>query len=206
MTPATPRQAGTDRNQAAGFYRRAHRRARRSATGLNRTHAYAIPTATIPAAAFPTPTGPVTFATRIRVTGATPTGLLFEIGDGTTAIAAWLDSTTLNVRAGDSGGDLATATYTPSGGFTVGLELDLVIAVRPGDGRVRVWNGGTELARDTSANEELPNGWAASSAGAFAAAASGALPADVTQTGAPTNFAAIAPLSVFMGQTPERFA
>lgn len=165
-----------------------------------------IPTANVPAAQFPIRSTPITFWTSIRVTGASPAGLIFEIGDASTAIAAWVDGNDLSFRAGNSlAADRGLATFTQGTSLPIGLELDLVFAVRPGDGRVRIWGNGREIARDVAVNGQLPLGWASASNGAFAAAATGALPADVLQTGAPSDFEVIHPLSVYVGNVPRHF-
>lgn len=207
VDPITPLQAGTRRLQAARFHGRERRRSLAGVPELSRTHLYAIPTATIPAAAFPAASiaRPITFRTAIRFGAGAHAGLVFEIGNATTSIAVWVDGQELTLRAGDTGDDLVTAAFDNGAAFAEGLELDIVAAVIPGDGRARLWANGAEVARGTAVNDELPNGWAASSDGAFAAAASGSLAADVTETGAPSNFAAIAPLSAFVGQTPRHF-
>lgn len=193
------------REQAVYFHSRERRRSLAGVPELFRTHRFGIPTSPVPAAAFPYHALLVTFWTAIRITGGSPAGLLFELGDATTAVAAWIDGSDVSLRAGDTGDDAAVATFTQAGGLPLGLELDLVFSVRPGDGRVRIWGNGQEIARATAVNGQLPNGWAAASDGAFAAAAVGALPADVTEAGAPSDFAAIEPLSVYVGQVPRHF-
>lgn len=201
-----PLKSLDEREQAIYFHSRERRRSLAGVPELFRTHRFGdIPTASLPAAAFTQRDRLVTFWTSIRVTGATPQGLIFELGDATTAVAAWITDTTINLRAGDAGDDASLATYSQGGGLPDTLELDLVFAVRPGDGRTRIWGNGREIARQQAVNGQLPNGWAAGSDGAFAAAAQGALPADVTQTGAPSDFAVIQPLSVYVGQVPRQF-
>lgn len=203
-----PLQAGTDLNQALRFHSRERRRSLAGIPELFKTHFFGIPTATLAAASFPTRDTLVTFQTSIRiVTGVTAAGLIFEIGDAATAIAAWVDTPgLLSFRAGDAlAADRGLATFNNGGAWPDTMELDLVFAVRPGDGRVRIWGNGEDIARDTAANGQLPLGWAASSDGAFAAAATGALPADVLETGAPVDFEVIQPLSVYIGQVPRHF-
>lgn len=206
VNPVTPLQGGTSRNQAVRFYGRERRRSLAGVPALFRTHAFAIG-ASIPAAAFPAASigRPVTFQTAIRFGAGAHAGLVFELGDATTSIAVWVDGQTLTLRAGNTGDDLSTAAFDNGAAFAEGLELDLVAAVSPGDGRARLWANGREVARATAVNGAFPAGWGASSAGSFAAAASGALAADVTETGAPSNFAAVAPLSVYVGQVPRGF-
>lgn len=194
--------------QALEHASRRRLRGMRGSPDLFRTHAYDIPTAAIAAASFPTRDVPITFATAILITANSGThqGLIFELGDATTAVAAWVDDDGITFRAGDTGDDAAAATFTTgTGELPVGRLFELVFAVRPGDGRVRAWDGSIELARATAVNGALPNGWAAASNGAFGAAAVGALPADVTRTGAPAGFMVVRPLSVFAGQAPRHF-
>ena len=203
-----PLEVGTDLNQALRFHSRERRRSLAGIPELFRTHFFGIPTATVLANAFPVRDTLVTFQTSIRiVTGASAAGLIFELGDATTAIAAWFDTPgLLSFRAGGAAAaDRGLAEFDNGGAFPDDLELDLVFAVRPGDGRVRIWANGEELARDVASGGQLPSGWAASSDGAFAAAATGALPADVLETGAPVDFDVIQSLSVFVGQAPRHF-
>ncbi len=192
--------------QAVYFHSRERRRSLAGVPEMFRTLQAPIPTTPVLATQFPVRTTLLSFWTAIRITGAAPTGLIFELGDATTAIAAWIDDTDIILRSGDAAADdRGIATFDNTVSLPVGLELDLVYAVRPGDGRVRIWANGLEIARGVATNGQLSNGWAASSNGAFAAAAVGALPADVTETGAPTNFDVIQPLSVYVGQVPRHF-
>lgn len=203
---ATPLKQFDAVEQAVYFHSRERRRSLAGVPEMFRTRFYGIPTTPVLATEFPTRDVLFTFWTAIRVTGATPTGLIFELGDATTAVAAWIDDNEVNFRAGDAAADdRGLAQFDNLVSLPNTLELDLVFAVRPGDGRVRIWANGNEVARGVATNGQLSNGWAASSNGAFAAAAVGALPADVTETGAPSDFDVIEPLSVYVGQVPRHF-
>ena len=192
--------------QAVYFHSRERRRSLAGVPEMFRTRFSGIPVTPVLATEFPSRDVLFAFWTAVRITGATPTGLIFELGDATTAIAAWIDDNEINLRAGDAAAaDRGLAQFDNVASLPNTIELDLVFAVRPGDGRVRIWGNGTEIARGVATNGQLTNGWAASSNGAFAAAAVGALPADVTQTGAPTNFEVIQPMSVYVGQVPRHF-
>lgn len=196
----------SDLTQAILFHSKERRLSLAGIPDLFRSTALPIPTSPFSAARYPDPNGPVTFKTVIRITGATPAGLVFEIGDVTTAMALWIDDSLIKVRAGDAlAADRALASFDNTVSLPIGLELDIVASVRPGDGRIRLWLNGRERARDTAVNGQLPNGTASSSDGAFAAAAVGALPSDVTQTGAPTSFDVVEPLSMYYGQVPRHF-
>ena len=207
-----PRQPFTQpadaRRRAVNFHSRRRRRSLGGVPELFRTHALAIPTTPLPATSFPLRTSPVTLETAIRITANSGVhrGLIFELGDATTAIAAWVDDDSISLRAGDGGADGALAAFsTGSGELPVGQVFDLVFSVRPGDGRLQVWGGSVTLASKQSSSGTMPNGWAASSNGAFASAAVGALPADVLRTGAPDGFEVIRPLSIYVGQVPRHF-
>lgn len=196
-----------DQWQAILYHSRERRRSLLGIPELFQTHLFGIPSS-IPAAAFPERDVLVTFWTAFRVTTALPVGMLFEYGDASNAVAAWVENDRINFRAGGAlAADraLAAAVY-PGGNLPVGLELVLQFSVRPGDGRVRIWSDkGNEIARDTASGGGFPAGWASQDDGSFASAASGPLPADVAETGPPTNFELIAPLRVYMKQVPRHF-
>lgn len=191
--------------QAIYFHGRERRRSLAGVPELFRDILLPIPTTPFVINRYPDVDQPATLRTAIRVTGATPQGLIFEIGNATTALAIWVDDNIIGARMGDTGDDAAVATFDNTISLPVSLELDIVVAVRPGDGRIRMWFNGTERARATAVNGQLPNGVSAQSNGAFASAAIGPLPADVTQTGSPSNFDVIEPLAMFRGQTPRHF-
>lgn len=165
--------------------------------------------ADVPIAQFPVRTTLVTFKTVVRITAAAAVaGLIFEIGDSTIGVGAWLGSQTLGFHAGEDGTvNGATALLDNGAAWPDGLELELVFGVRPGDGRVRIWANGLEVARSVSSGGDfgVAEAWAAASNGSFAAVVQGTTPVDVVETGAPTNFAVIEPLSVYMGQVPRHF-
>jgi len=200
-----PGRALTEQEQAVYFHARERRKSLAGVPEMYRALRFPIPTSPVLAASFPNRSSPVTFATAIRIIDAAPSGLIFAFGDVTTSLAFWVDGDTIGVRAGSSGDDAAIATFVNAGGdLPVGLELDLVFAVRPGDGRVRLWGNGREIARAEAVNGQLPAGWAAASNGSFAGAAAGSLPAEVTAVGAPVGFVVIEPLSVYAG-IPKHF-
>lgn len=172
------------------------------------THFFALPTATIAATSFPTRTRDVSFRAGLRVVAnaGQHRGLIFEIGSSAAGVAAWLDDDTIAFRAGGTGNGAALAEWTIGSELPVGLRVDLLFAVRPGTGEVRIFADGQIRARAQSVDLGFPSGeWAASSAGSFAAAVSGTTPADVTQTGAPSGFTVVSGLYVYMGQIPQHF-
>jgi len=192
--------------QAGRFNATERRQSLAGVPELFRTHSFAIPTATIPAAAFPARTAPVTFKTALRITnGATAAGLLFEFGDAANgAVAAWLESTgVLHFRAGGVGTDFAHAIWNNGGAFTIGRKMELMFLVIPGSRLAAIFLGGKERARNVCVSPMAE--WARNSNGSFAAAANGVLPADVLQTGAPVGFELIQPLSVYNKQVVRGF-
>jgi len=202
----TPLISDASRRAVADLARRRRRGLGGFGADMLQSHDLAIGSiavGTFPAAVL---AAPVTFRCTVSLGGTTPTGLVFEYGDGTTACALWFGTTTLTLRAGDTGDDSAAAVWTPSGGFVAGQRLELQAVAFPGTGAVRLYDRGLEVARAVAVNAELPNGWAAASAGSFGGAAAGALPADVTQTGAPSGFSVTSKLSCYAGQAPRGFA
>ena len=201
----TPLKAFDAVEQAVYFHSRERRRSLAGVPELFKDMLLPIPTTPFVINRYPDVDRPGTLRTAIRVTGAAPTGLIFEIGNATTALAIWVDDSIIGCRMGDTGDDAAIALFDNTISLPIGIELDIVVAVRPGDGRIRMWFNGTERARATAVNGALPNGVSANSNGAFASAAIGPVPADVTQSGNPTNFDVIEPLSIYRGQVPRHF-
>jgi len=209
----------SEQEQAVYFHARQRRRSLAGIPELHRTHyiaGSAMAVATINNAQFPAAdhTRTVTFKTAIRILAGTGggldehRGLVFELGSSAIGVALWLDDTTISFRAGENGSvNGAVAELDNTVELPTGLELELVAAVRPGDGRVRLWANGQEVARATASSNTFgaAGTWMAASDGSFAAAVSGTTPADVTQTGAPSGFEVIEPLSVYLGQVPRHF-
>lgn len=173
-----------------------------------------IPTATIPNASFPLVTRQVwvTFVTAIRIgSGATHRGLIFELGSSTSGVAAWVEDDRIGFTAGNGAVttvDAATGTFVITGGLPDTLVLDLVLAVRPADGKIRVWVNGFEEIRATASGGSLLSGqWADAGDGSFAAAPNGTVALNVPATSrvAPNGFDVILPLSVYAKQIPKHF-
>jgi hypothetical protein len=169
-----------------------------------------MPVASIDTGAiFPSRSGLVTFKSAIRITenSGEHRGLVFEFGDSATGAALWIGDETIGFHAGDAGDDDgATALYDNGAELPVGLEVSLVASVRSGDGRVRLWANGREIARAVAVNGGFA-AWAADSEGSFAAIAQGTVVTDVPldSRGAPAGFEVIEPLSVYINQVPRHF-
>ncbi len=199
--------------QAVYFHSRERRRSLAGIPELYRTHRLfgsGVMNLTFDGSAiFPSANlAPVTFKTAIRIAdnATARSGLVFESSDATGGTAMWLTNTTIEVVSGDdSGNDNVSMTFDNVAQLPANLELDLVLSINPGTGSARLWANGNEIARGTSVSGDLGTfGWTVGNNGAFAQAANGAVPAGVTAT-APTNFAVIEPLSVYVGQKPRQF-
>lgn len=203
--------------QAIFFHSRERRRSLAGIPEMNRTHRLFgdtvmeiadITTGDI----FPVRNVPVAFKTAITITenAGQHRGLVFEFGDDAIGSALWVGDETIGFHSGEDGTvNGATALFDNVAELPVGLELELIVAVRPGDGRVRMWGNGDELARSTASSDGFgaAGAWSAASNGSFAAAAQGTIVPDVPaiSQGAPAGFTVIEPLSVYVGQVPRHF-
>lgn len=201
-----------DIQQAAYFHARERRRSLAGIPELFRTHRFqgvsVMAVANISTDVFPIRDSEVTFKTAIRIADNTTgrAGLIFEFGATASGVAIWLEDQIIGFRAGGTGDDGVAGTFDNGAQWPATLELDIVAAIRPGLGLVALWANGQEIIKAQSVNSSFTSGeWAASSAGSFAAAVQGTTPADVAETGAPTNFEVIEPMSVFLGSRPRQF-
>ncbi len=164
-------------------------------------------------ALFPILTTPITFKTTIRILadgGGEHRGLIFEFGDAAIGCALWVGDQTIGFHAGeDALVNGADAIYDRESEHPTGIIYNLVAAVKPGTGQVRIWANGLELARGVASSGGLGAGgqWAAASAGSFASAAQGTVVLDVPVVSrvAPAGFEVIEPLGVYVGSVPWRF-
>lgn len=161
---------------------------------------------------FPSRTTPITFRTAIEITAnvGVHRGIVFEFSGSDIGAALWIGDETIGFHAGEDGTvNGATALFDNNAELPVGLLMDLVVAVRPGDGRVRMWGNGEELARATASSNTfgVADAWAENSNGSFSAAVQGNVIVDVPVVSqiAPDGFTVIEPLSVYVGQVPRHF-
>lgn len=161
---------------------------------------------------FPARTSPVTFKTAVRIlaNAGVHRGLVFELGDAAIGTALWLGDQTIGFHSGEDGTvNGATALFDNLAELPVGALFELVAAVSPGDGRVRVWSNGTELVRSVASSGGFgaAGSWAADANGSFASIVQGAIVPDVPAISqiAPNGFTVIEPLSVYVGQVPRHF-
>lgn len=157
-------------------------------------------------------TAPITFRTRIRITGAAPTGALFQFGTAGQSIAAWVtDAGTVVVAAGDvSNASLPDDGATATRSFTVatGEELDLAFAAIPGAGVVAVWVNG-RMTRSEAVNNTLQvSQWGVTGGVGVFGIALASSPTFVPSASrvAPTDFEIIEPLSIYQKQAPRELS
>lgn len=201
---------------------------------LFRTHTFA-PDATgiLTGAVFPSRVQPITVAVTVRRTGATPQGIIFELGSALTGLALWFDSTDGRIYAGlgnaTVGGTFVTWVDTDvvfldgddvewfggtedGEGLTlqgpappIGQKLRIVLSTIPSVGKARLWVNGDLVAADGVVGG-FPNGWSDTGPGAVAD-----LDTDVTtrvalaDRVALTDAEVISPVTVFHKQRPRQF-
>lgn len=174
---------------------------------LHKTHLIAESASLDTGALFPVRAIPITLHAKIRITGA-PEGLVFEFGGSTRGMALWLETDKIGFHAGVSGtASGADAIYDHGGTLPTGLTADLVAAAIPGNGQVRLWMNGHEIARGAASNGTFSATWGTNNGGSFAQAVNsttvGIVP--IGSQVAPTNFDVISNLSVYVGSVPRHF-
>lgn len=154
----------------------------------------------------------VMFQTRIRIlaNGGIHRGLIFELGSSTRGCAAWVGDQTIGLTAGDGvvAGDRATAIWSFGAELPPGREFQLIFAVKTGQGRVRIFDGGNRIADTIAANGDFgPGDYSDGADGSFASALVGTITPGVPAASqiAPSGFEVIAPLFVFNNQVPRMF-
>lgn len=155
----------------------------------------------------------ITFKTAIRITAdgvsGQHRGLVFELGGFARGCVLWVGDSTIGFTAGGAAasGEESVSLFDNGSDLPVGLEVELVCAARPGDGRTRLWANGNEIARDTAINDSFNGEWAGNDPGSFATAKSSLVSGNVPTASdkAPDGFDVIEPLSVYRGQVPRHF-
>lgn len=175
------------------------------ASGLFRTHRFAYNQAAIDVAnQFPDRSQAISVATVIRITNATPAGVILEMGSATTGLALWIAAADrkLYAAAGDA---LADDGFTIAGPVCQNAQhLHITFAVVPGAGKGRLWVNGELVGFALSTNKPLPNGWSDAGVGAV-----GQVNTDIT-TRVPVGdrialagASIVAPVSAYHNQAPR---
>lgn len=168
---------------------------------------------TFPAAAR---VAPVAFRWRFTITGASASGVMFEVGALSVGTAVWLDTgQKIGMGSGFRGpsdpvGDQSwTQAEVVDESLANGTTHDVCAAVRPGSGEIRLWLGGRLIIRTQASGEAFhPDPtraqWAGSGTGSFFGT-----PSLVTRTAlvtsAPSGVSAASDLSVYEMQRPQHF-
>ena len=205
------------------------------AFGLFGTHTFA-PDATgiLTGTVFPDCTKPITAAVTVKRTGASPQGVILELGSSTTGFAIWFSGADdkLYAAAGDgtvvandviwidgdvywTDGDivwLGDPLYTADGLTLTGPEspqgqvIRIVFSVIPGAGKARLWVNGVLVANGTESGGFGANGWSDAEAGAVGQI-SGSATSRVPMADriTLTNAAIISPVTMFHNQRPRQF-
>lgn len=178
--------------------------------GLYWTHSLDGPSTTLDTDdLFPDLTRPITFGTRIRVSGASATGIVFEFGDTTTGTKLGVSGGSLYLAAGSAGtaADGVDDSVALDALGVSGATLDIVVAINPALGRAWLWVDGDRKMRLTSTSGDFTNDrWAAAgstgSLGDEDSADGSTQRPGATINGAPSDFDVVAPLIVAVGQLP----
>lgn len=206
-----PILSGRGARRPAGAY--AARERRKShydpAYKLYRTHAIAAGDPIDTATSFPgARTDEITFATTIKRSSVTSSGLVFEIGSEDLGVAVAVDGNELHIAAGEGLAANANGGATLLAGnavLGVNTEYRLVVSVRPGDGMLAAWVNGRLIGAVQAADLSMV-AWSDTDDGSAAAAAEGTVLDRIPSALqiAPSGFALVAPLSVYRGQRPRQ--
>lgn len=195
------------RQQAEYYAIKSRRKSRLDpSSALSRTHSYGPSDTGISVVTqFPNRTKPITVQFKLKVTGASPNGVVFELGSATTGLAVWVASNSkLMVAFGDSAADDGVTLTGPV--LASGQNLDVCVAAIPTTGKARLWINGRLAAWGEAANAEFPNGWADTEAGAVSDV-DGTVTTRVSVGDriALTDAQVVSLVSVFQNQRPRQF-
>lgn len=179
-----------------------------------RTHFIALPSvAIVTNDLFPDRDAPITFVADIRilVNAGVHKGLVFEFGSDVNGAAVWIDDDKIGFTIGNGVVDTvaaATGVFDFGSEIPPGLEAIIVLAIRPGDGKARLWfNSRRLIAAEASGGTFTAGLWADTGDGSYASAPNGTTPLNVPAASRviPDGFELISPLSVYQGQIPRQF-
>ena len=150
---------------------------------------------------------PITFECIVEVTAVPNSGVVFEFGTSTNGVKLMINRERLICVAGPSAGDDGAGFHYFPPQLQVGRgRMHLVVAIDPGNGRMRVWQDGNLAIRGGPASGSFAQGWAETGDGSYGDAETGTSnsrsPADVTT--APSGFKVVGPLRVYKNQLPRQ--
>ena len=200
--------------QATHFHARERRRETLDpALGLQSTNKFP-PNTTLEAQAFAVG-APVTLATTVRITGASPNGLVWEIGDGTHGAACWIEAGAISaVFGGLLAADSSLLVHSLT--LSSGQLFRITAAAIPGDagngspGIAALWVNGTEIPKAKVAagtGYTLDQWTVATPAGSVGQGPNGTVNTQVPVGArvAPSDFEVVAPLDHYRNQVPRQF-
>lgn len=171
---------------------------------LFRTHEFAdgatnIATGTI----FPDRTKPLTVGVTVKRTGATPTGVIFELGSSTTGLAIWFAAADGKIYA--AAGEPAAGGVTLEGTAPpIGQIVRIVFSVIPSSGKARLWFNGKLVAAGTGGL--FTNGWADGADGAVGGVDTSVTPrVPVADRISLASAVILSPVSAYHNQRPRQF-
>lgn len=191
--------------QARLFYARRRRRSILDpGLGLFKTHDLGFSGDVQVGLRFPDRFRPVTFRTRIRRTGASPRGTVFELGGAVTDLIVYVDGTDLQVAAGASSGDdgllVTAANFLPP----EGTDALVTVAVLPNAGFVWLFKDNRTVASGRTVSGRMSQGWGSTSLGSVGTIVGGAnTRVDTGGFEVLQDVEIVEPVSVYMGQIPR---
>jgi len=191
---------GTAREQAAQFHARESRRGRANPfLGLFQTHSF-LSGSIDTDAFFPDRAKSITFHISLVITGASPVGVVFELGSAGNGLAVWIASADRTLRA--AAGDSMTGPEGVGPVVSEGQRLAITFAIQPAAGKARLWVGSDLVI----AMEGITAEWADSGDGSIAQVAGTVTnridPADRVPL---SDAAVVSPLDAALGQVPRQF-
>lgn len=205
------RTVGLRRNgQQVQFHRRERRKSIFDpAFELNQTHTFPLGTTSIDTdTRFPATNRlrPITFRLKIKRTGASPNGIILDLGDATTGFTIWANGTQIGIAAG-SAGSQGISVLTGDVLNAVDQELRLTGIAIPGYGVAALYTNDDLTAFGVAPAQRFPNGWANGSLGAI-----GAPNVEVNSAVPPANAVPLQDVSIienvrgFVGQYPRQLS
>lgn len=200
-----------EEEQVRYFYSRERTRSLRDPTkNLFRTHLFGVQETVVDTdGVFGTRDRLITFGTSIAVDSLTaPAGIIMEFGSSSVGTKLALSGTTLFVAAGNATGtDGVDDSVSLASLGEVGAIHDLVLAISPGDGKIRLFVNGDIVIRLEGGEQFVSGVWTDAEDGAIGSAQAGGSSTQRGQTinGTPVDFSLIQRMKVFQGQLPRQF-
>lgn len=172
-------------------------------TGLFRTLVLALDSGDFSNGQFGALTRPVTVVHWIEVTGASPSGVFWEIGSSSQGAGLSFDAGALVVAAGDGAGDGGVSVALS--GITQGERVQVAAAISPGSKRVAIYVNGYREAYAVGVDPFTGGAYSDSGDGRVNGV-NGTVTPRLGVATALSDAAIVSPVSVYVGQLPRGFA